>query len=173
MNIYLYHLLDTLGIIRYVGLTQHINNTKSRHTKHRPKPPHTMEIIQTYHNREEAGLAEQYHIAAHKTFKDGWNGTIGGDRYLDWVDNSGENNPRWKDGRWANDPLLYMKIRRQRPEVILRQRMLQKQFYERNRDKILAYKQIPEVRLRHNRNRRINYARNREIQYFIQQGLVL
>jgi hypothetical protein len=35
---------------------------------------------------------------------------------LDGIDISGENNPRWIDGRWANDPEAYNKEYRQTPE---------------------------------------------------------
>ena len=148
MTIYLYHLLDTLGIIRYVGLTQHINDTKGRHR--RGKPPHIFEIIQTHQYPRLAGIAEQHHIAHHNTLVDGWNGTIGGDGYIPEVrrgviDNSGENNGKWKGGIYVNDPNLYDRIRNQTPE--------RKEYH-----RIWQYKKR---------------ARNREIQYFIQQGLVL
>ena len=163
MTIYLYHLLDTLGIIRYVGLTQHINRRKNRHR--REKPSHTMEIIQTHQYARLAGIAEQHHIAHHNTLVDGWNKTIGGDGYIPeigWgvIDTSGENNGNWIDGRSKDKEYdrEYNKEYRQRPGVKERDRKRQ---------------QRPEVRLRHNMNRRIRVARNREIQYFIQNGLVL
>ena len=104
-----------------------------------------MEIIQTYHNREEAGLAEQYHIAAHKTFKGpGWNKTEGGEGYLDWVDISGENNPNWKGGI-SLDKKEYDRKRQQTPE----RKAYDKEYWQR-----------PEVKLRANMNRRIRVARN-------------
>ncbi len=184
MNIYLYHLTQD-NIVKYVGLTQQLARTKTRHRKE--KPSHQFVIVETYHNREEAGLAEQYHIAAHKTFKGpGWNKTEGGDNYLDWifidrtgknngmygkkhtpearVKFTGENNGNWKGGI-SLDKKEYDRIRRQRPEVILKNRITQRKFYEKNRDEILARRQTPEVRLRNNRNKRIRYARNKEIQY--------
>ena len=143
MNIYLYHLTQD-NIVKYVGLTQQLARTKTRHRKE--KPSHQFVIVETYHNREEAGLAEQYHIAAHKTFKGpGWNKTEGGEGYLDWVDISGENNPNWKGGIYANDPKLWEKKRSQTPE---------RKEYDRIR------LQRPEVRLRHYMNRRIRVARN-------------
>ena len=163
MTIYLYHLLDTLGIIRYVGLTQHINRRKNRHR--REKPSHTMEIIQTHQYARLAGIAEQHHIAHHNTLVDGWNKTIGGDGYIPeigWgvINTSGENNGNWKGGI-SLDKKEYDRIRRQRPEVILKNRITQRKFYEKNRDEILARRQTPEVRLRNNRNKRIRYARNK------------
>ncbi len=191
MNIYLYHLTQD-NIVKYVGLTQYINNTKSRHR--RGKPSHIFEIIQTYHNREEAGIAEQYHIAGYKTFKDGWNGTIGGDRYLDWVDISGENNPNWKGGLRTNNPKLYKKeYDRKRPDrkayrkeynqrAEVKERMKNWHINERKgKPEAIAKKkendrirnQRPEVKERKNMLRKIRYARNREIEYFMLNGLVL
>ena len=35
---------------------------------------------------------------------------------LDGIDMSGENNPRWIDGRWANDPVAYNKAWNQSPK---------------------------------------------------------
>ena len=90
MNIYLYHLTQN-GVIRYVGITTNPSNRKKQHKKN--KPPHTFEIIATFMNKEEAGIAEQYHIAGYKTLKNGWNTTIGGETLL-----SGENHPRYKGG---------------------------------------------------------------------------
>ena len=134
MTIYLYHLLDTLGIIRYVGLTQHINTRKNRHR--REKPSHTMEIIQTHQYARLAGEAEQHHIAHHNTFKDGWNGTEGGEGYIPEIgwgvkDISGENNPNWKGGI-SNDPKLWQKEydakRYQTPEGIAKRREYQREY---------------------------------------------
>tara|TARA_Y100000310_G_C20129437_1_gene555170 strand:+ start:33 stop:503 length:471 start_codon:yes stop_codon:yes gene_type:complete len=69
---------------------------------------------------------------------------------IDGIDMSGENNPSWIDGRWANDPKAW----------------------ERKRDR-KEYWQTPKFKARKNTNRRIRRARNREIQYFILNGLLL
>ena len=159
----------------------------------RPKPPHTFEIIQTHQYARLAGIAEQHHIAHHKTHKryGGWNKTKGGEGYIPeigWGAMSGENHPSWIDGRWANDPKLYdkewNKKYNRRPGVKERERKRnqtpERKLFFRKRSQTPEYKeyhrirrQIPEVKLRHNMLKRIRVARNREIQYFIQQGLVL
>ena len=113
MNIYLYHLTQN-GVIRYVGVTQNPHERKNEHKRERP--PHTFKIIDTFTNKEEAGIAEQYHIAGHNTFKDGWNKSIGGETLL-----TGENHPSWKGGIWSLNKETYMK-----------------EYYERNRDELLS-----------------------------------
>ena len=111
-TIYLYHLTQN-GRVRYVGVTTNLVIRKSRHKRERP--PHTFEIIDTFTDKEEAGIAEQYHIAGHKTFIDGWNKSIGGEKLL-----SGENHPRWKGGislDWKAYMRAYMKnVYEQKPE---------------------------------------------------------
>ena len=88
--IYLYHLTQN-GVPRYVGVTENIPNRKSHHK--RKRPPHTFEIRDTFTDKQEAGIAEQYHIAGYKTFTHGWNKSKGGEKLL-----SGENHPRWTGG---------------------------------------------------------------------------
>ena len=169
MNIYLYHLTQD-NIVKYVGLTQQLARTKTRHRKE--KPSHQFVIVETYHNREEAGIAEQYHIAAHKTHKKygGWNKTIGGDRYLDWVDRSGENNGNWKGG--ITYDMVSYNLRPERKERRKELDRKRKQTPERKEyDRIRN--QRPEVKERKNMLRKIRYARNREIEYFMLNGLVL
>ena len=62
--IYLYHLTQN-NLVRYVGVTTNPSIRKYEHK--REKPPHTFEIIDTFTDKQEAGIAEQYHIAGHKT----------------------------------------------------------------------------------------------------------
>ena len=117
-HIYLYHLTQN-GVPRYVGVTENIPNRKSHHK--RTRPPHTFEIIDTFTDKQEAGIAEQYHIAGYKTHKDGWNKSIGGELLL-----SGENHPRWIDGLSILDRKAYDKKYNkeyfQRAEVIAKRR---------------------------------------------------
>ena len=102
MNIYLYHLTQN-GVIRYVGITTNITKRKNEHK--RTRPPHEFEIIDTFPNKEEAGIAEQYHIAGHNTFKKGWNKSIGGEKLL-----TGENHPRWTGGDYRARKKAYNKV---------------------------------------------------------------
>ena len=113
--IYLYHLIQD-GVIRYVGVTTNITNRKSHHKRN--KPPHTFEIVDTFIDKEEAGIAEQYHIAGYNTFKDGWNNSDGGETLL-----SGKDHPAYIDGR-----SLDMKAYRQRPEYQAKQRKYNKKY---------------------------------------------
>ena len=108
MNIYLYHLTQD-GVIRYVGITTNPSNRKKQHKKN--KPSHTFEIIDTFTNKEEAAIAEQYHIAGHNTFLDGWNRSIGGESIL-----TGENHPRYT----GFDKQKWSKEYNKRAEVITR-----------------------------------------------------
>ena len=106
--IYLYHLIQN-GRVRYVGITTDISNRKRKHKNN--KPPHEFKIIDTFTDKEEAGIAEQYHIAGHNTFKKGWNKSIGGETLL-----SGKNHPSYIDGR-SFDKKAYMREYWQREEV--------------------------------------------------------
>ena len=125
-TIYLYHLTQN-GRVRYVGVTTNLVIRKRRHKRERP--PHTFEIIDTFTDKEEAGIAEQYHIAGHKTFIDGWNKSIGGEKLL-----TGDKHPSWIDG------------------LSLDKKAYDKEHYQKNRKRILKRKkkhsQIPEVRAR-------------------------
>ena len=62
-------------------------------------------------NKEEAGIAEQYHIAGYKTFINGWNKSDGGEKLLD-----GKDHPRYIDGR-TYDMKAYMKAYNATPEA--------------------------------------------------------
>jgi hypothetical protein len=152
-HIYLYHLIQN-GRVRYVGLTTNITKRKYRHK--REKPPHTFEIIETFSDKEQAGIAEQYHIAGHKTFwgKNGWNKSIGGEKLL-----SGENHPRWIDGLSLLDKKAYYKRHHQRnrkrisirkkkhnqkPEIIAKKKEYDKEYYA--QPEVKARKQTPEYK---------------------------
>jgi hypothetical protein len=106
--IYLYHLIQN-GRVRYVGITTDITRRKSTHKRERP--PHTFEIIETFSDKEQAGIAEQYHIAGHNTFKGGWNNSIGGEKLL-----TGDKHPSWTDGLSLLDRKTYMKKYGQTPQ---------------------------------------------------------
>ena len=66
-----------------------------------------------------------------------YNNSLGDPKY---VDMSGENHPNWKGGIWLNDPVAHWrernKIRNQTPEY----KEYQKEYYLRNREKLLAQK---------------------------------
>ena len=129
--IYLYHLTQN-GVPRYVGVTTNITNRKSKHK--RTKPPHTFEIIDTFTDKEQAGIAEQYHIAGYKTYKDGWNKSIGGEMLL-----TGENHPRYT----GFDKQKWSKEYNQTPEVKERDRK-RRQTPE-YKAKRIEYRKRPEV----------------------------
>ena len=149
--IYLYHLTQD-RVIRYVGVTTNITVRKNDHKKNRP--PHTFEIIDTFTDKEEAGLAEQYHIAGHNTFKNGWNKSIGGEMLL-----SGENSPLWKGGITLDmkaykkayhktpERISYMKEYNAKPEVKARRRKYQQTPEAKAKAKALGieYRKRPEV----------------------------
>jgi len=111
--IYLYHLTQN-GQIRYVGVTTQLDIRKSFWK--RTKPPHEFEIIDTFSDKEEAGIAEQYHIAGYRTYKDGWNKSIGGEKLL-----SGKDNPSYIDGR-TYDMKAYKKAHSATPEQKLKRK---------------------------------------------------
>ena len=160
MNIYLYHLTQN-GQIRYVGVTTYITQRKSEHKKNRP--PHTFEIIDTFTDKEEAGIAEQYHIAGHNTFKEGWNKSIGGEMLL-----TGENHPAWKGGfdkkKWMK---AYNKERSQRPEVKARRKELRGRATPEVKAKIKeydrAYHQTPKAKAKKKESNRKYREKNRAI----------
>jgi predicted GIY-YIG superfamily endonuclease len=163
--IYLYHLTQN-GRIRYVGVTNDIVRRKSSHKRERP--PHTFEIIDTFMNKEEAGIAEQYHIAGYKTLKNGWNRSKGGELLL-----SGENHPSWIDGRYNLDKKAYRKAYnqlpevkakkkeyRERPEVKAKRKEYMKAYYEKN---IEAYKLTPEQKVKYNEYQKEYRARKKAL----------
>ena len=150
MNIiYLYHLTQN-GVPRYVGVTTNITNRKSEHK--RTKPPHTFEIIDTFTDKQEAGIAEQYHIAAYGTFfYDGWNKSRGGEKLL-----TGDKHPKWTGGF---DRKAYMKEYNEEyhatPEVKTRRKELDqrperkaknkedcKKYYQKNKERLLEYHRV-------------------------------
>ena len=111
-TIYLYHLTQN-GRVRYVGVTTQLDIRKSFWK--RTKPPHIFEIVDTFTNKKEAGIAEQYHIAGYKTNKTGWNRSIGGEKLL-----TGDKHPRYIDGRtsdWKAYQKVYNEEYRNKPEV--------------------------------------------------------
>jgi len=138
-TIYLYHLIQD-GRIRYVGVTTDITTRKSYHK--RTKPPHTFEIIDIFTDKEEAGIAEQYHIAGHNTFLDGWNNSIGGETLL-----TGENHPSWIDGLSVLDKKAYMKIYNQLPEVKAKMKEYQQtpEYKAKAIERMRRHRQRPEV----------------------------
>tara|TARA_Y100000310_G_scaffold286935_1_gene311512 strand:+ start:199 stop:750 length:552 start_codon:yes stop_codon:yes gene_type:complete len=154
MTIYLYHLIQDERVC-YVGVTTNISARKNFWK--RTKPPHTFEIIDTFTDKEEAGIAEQYHIAGYNTFKKGWNKSIGGETLL-----IGENHPNWtgfdkkeydqrpevkeRTHKRSQTPeyKAYQKKYRERPEVKARRKEYKqtpkykaylKEYYERHREK--------------------------------------
>ena len=75
----------------------------------------TREII-AYGTDEEMCILEHELLVEAKNGGDWdryYNESLGDPRY---VDMSGENNPRWRGGRWANDPVAYRKAYHQTPE---------------------------------------------------------
>ena len=122
--IYLYHLTQN-GRIRYVGVTTQLDIRKSFWK--RTKPPHEFEIIDTFSDKEEAGIAEQYHIAGHNTFKSGWNKSDGGETLL-----TGDKHPAWKGGI-SLDMKAYKEI-------------YNKQYYQENKEEKKEYNARPETK---------------------------
>ena len=135
--IYLYHLTQN-GVPRYVGVTTQISVRKSFWK--RTKPPHTFEIVDTFTDKQEAGIAEQYHIVAYKTFINGWNKSDGGEKLLD-----GKDHPRYIDGR-TYDMKAYMKAYNATPEAKAKKKEY-KQTPE-AKAKRAEYRQRPEVKER-------------------------
>ena len=89
-------------------------------------------------NKEEAGIAEQYHIAGHNTFFDGWNKSIGGETLL-----FGDKHPRYT----GFDKKSYMKEYNLLPErktkVKTYQQTLKYKAYK--KEYMKEYNQKPEV----------------------------
>lgn len=119
-------------------------------------------------NKEEAGIAEQYHIAGYKTLKNGWNRSKGGELLL-----SGENHPSWIDGRYNLDKKAYRKAYnqlpevkakkkeyRERPEVKAKRKEYMKAYYEKN---IEAYKLTPEQKVKYNEYQKEYRARKKAL----------
>jgi hypothetical protein len=159
--IYLYHLTQN-GVPRYVGVTTQISVRKSFWK--RTKPPHTFEIVDTFTDKQEAGIAEQYHIAGYKTFINGWNKSDGGETLLD-----GKNHPRYIDGR-TSDWNAYCRALKQTPKYKAKQREYEqraerkakkKEYRDRNKAKAQEYRDRPEVKERKKEYMRAYRARKK------------
>ena len=125
MKYYLYYLTDENDKVHYVGITTNVKRRMNSHKK--DKPPHTFELIEHFDNPEDAGLAEQNHIMRHDTFENGWNKTIGGDRFL-----SDEHHPSYIHGM-SGTPEYYRQWEVKWQERNKRRR---KEYRKKNRDKI-------------------------------------
>ena len=148
-------------MIRYVGITTNITQRKSKHKK--DKPSHEFEIIDIFTDKEEAGIAEQYHIAGHNTIIDGWNKSIGGELLL-----TGDKHPAWKGGIWSLNKETYMKEYRDKPENKARTKSYQKAYRQRPEQKAYmkeynkAYRQRPEAKSKKKEYMKAYYARKKQ-----------
>lgn len=74
--IHLYYLTDSVGTVKYVGLTKNPSKRKSEHK--RTKPEHCFALIESFDNATSASNAEVSHIELHNTYTMGWNRDPGG-----------------------------------------------------------------------------------------------
>ena len=82
---------------------------------------------------------------------------------LDGIDMSGENNPRWIDGRWSNDPVAYRKAYRQTPEYKLKAKEADKKCNATPERKAYtrAYQQTPKYKAHRKKYAAERYARKK------------